>query len=62
MENPIKLPTSGITVDLSTIRSHLLSDMHDPFNRQPLTLDECLPDLEMKNRIEQWKKRLDLHN
>jgi ubiquitin conjugation factor E4 B len=29
MEEPVRLP-SGVTVDLSTIRSHLLSDQHDP--------------------------------
>ena len=30
MEEPVTLPPSGVTVDLSTIRAHLLSDQHDP--------------------------------
>jgi ubiquitin conjugation factor E4 B len=52
MRNPVKLPTSGITIDLSTIKSHLLSDNTDPFNRQPLTIDMVVPDHELKARIE----------
>ncbi|KAI9138821.1 ubiquitin elongating factor core-domain-containing protein [Paraphysoderma sedebokerense] len=39
MEDPVTLPTSGVTVDRSTIKSHLLSDTHDPFNRQPLSIE-----------------------
>lgn len=40
MEDPVVLPTSRITVDKSTIRSHLLSDPNDPFNRVPLKIEE----------------------
>ncbi len=43
MTEPVTLPTSGTTVDLSTIKTHLLSSALDPFNRQPLTLDQVLP-------------------
>ena len=43
MKNPVILPTSGVTVDMSTIKSHLLSDTTDPFNRKPLTLDMLQP-------------------
>lgn len=42
MEDPVVLP-SGITVDRSSIRTHLLSDPKDPFNRQPLTLEMLQP-------------------
>lgn len=43
MEDPVVLPVSRTVMDRSTIRSHLLSDPHDPFNRVPLTIDQVLP-------------------
>jgi ubiquitin conjugation factor E4 B len=43
MVNPVKLPSSEVVIDLSTIRTHLLSDPHDPFNRQPLKLEDVIP-------------------
>jgi len=43
MEDPVILPVSRTVMDRSTIRSHLLSDPHDPFNRVPLTIDQVLP-------------------
>ncbi|KAF5385651.1 hypothetical protein D9757_005488 [Collybiopsis confluens] len=36
MKDPVILPTSRITVDRSTIKSHLLSDTTDPFNHVEL--------------------------
>jgi len=54
MKEPVKLPTSGVTVDRSTIVRHLLSDQTDPFNRSPLTMDMVVPDDEMKSKIEKW--------
>ncbi|RUP52168.1 hypothetical protein BC936DRAFT_138761 [Jimgerdemannia flammicorona] len=63
MKDPVKLPTSGTTVDRSTIRSHLLGDTRDPFNRAPLSIEmvvpgtnvSTIPDDEMKERIRIWK-------
>lgn len=43
MEDPVILPSSKISIDRSTIRSHLLSDPHDPFNRVPLKMEDVLP-------------------
>ena len=43
MEDPVILPVSRTVMDRSTIRSHLLSDPHDPFNRVPLVIDDVLP-------------------
>ena len=42
MEDPVILPASRTTVDRSTIRSHLLSDPNDPFNRMPLKIEEVI--------------------
>ena len=43
MEDPVILPVSRTVMDRSTIRSHLLSDPHDPFNRVPLVIEDVLP-------------------
>lgn len=58
MMDPIILP-SGHYVDRSTISQHLLNDSIDPFNREPLTLDQIKPAVELKVRIVEWleKKR-----
>lgn len=45
MKTPVILPTSKITVDLSTIKQQLLSDATDPFNRMPLEIEDVLPSL-----------------
>jgi len=43
MEEPVILPTSKISIDLATIKSHLLSDPTDPFNRSPLKIEDVVP-------------------
>ena len=43
MEDPVILPTSKNVLDRSTIRSHLLSDPNDPFNRVPLKIEDVIP-------------------
>ncbi|KAK5937778.1 Ubiquitin conjugation factor E4 [Knufia obscura] len=55
MEDPVLLPTSKNIIDRSTIRSHLLSDPNDPFNRVPLKIEDVIPATEMKQRIQQFK-------
>jgi len=52
MRDPVLLPTSRTIIDRSTIKSHLLSDSKDPFNRAPLTIEDVIPDPELKARIE----------
>lgn len=42
MEDPVILPSSQIVIDRKTIRSHLLSDSTDPFNRAPLSVDDLI--------------------
>ena len=54
MTNPVVLPSSRVTVDRSTIARHLLSDQTDPFNRSPLTMEDVLPNPELKDRIQRW--------
>lgn len=54
MRDPVILPTSRQVVDRSTISRHLMSDPTDPFNRNPLTMLDVIPDDELKNRISTW--------
>lgn len=51
MEDPVLLPSSKQIVDRSTIRSHLLSDSTDPFNRVPLAIEDVLPAEDKKREI-----------
>jgi len=55
MNDPVLLPSQHI-VDRSTIAQHLLSDPKDPFTRQPMTVDDAIPQPELKERIEKWKE------
>ncbi|CAO1625779.1 unnamed protein product [Sympodiomycopsis kandeliae] len=60
MKNPVLLPSSKVIVDMSTIKSHLLSDSSDPFNRAPLKLEDVKPAVELQEEITRWvaeKKR-----
>lgn len=43
MRDPVLLPASRTVIDRSTIKSHLLSDAKDPFNRVPLTIEDVIP-------------------
>lgn len=55
MRDPVLLPSKHV-VDRSTIVQHLLSDAKDPFTRQPMTLEDAIPDTELKERIERWRE------
>ncbi|KAI0365724.1 ubiquitin conjugation factor E4 [Pilatotrama ljubarskyi] len=52
MRDPVTLPSSRVVVDRSTIKSHLLSDTKDPFNRMPLSMEDVIPNVELKQRID----------
>ncbi|CCA73755.1 related to UFD2-ubiquitin fusion degradation protein [Serendipita indica DSM 11827] len=52
MKDPVILPSSKTVVDMSTIKSHLLSDPTDPFNRMPLKIEDVIPNTELKARID----------
>jgi ubiquitin conjugation factor E4 B len=43
MRDPVRLPSSNTIVDRATIKSHLLSDTKDPFNRSPLSIEDVVP-------------------
>ena len=53
MKDPVILP-SGHYVDRSTITQHLLNDPIDPFNREPMTVDDIKPATELKEKMNKW--------
>ncbi|CAF1289756.1 unnamed protein product [Rotaria sordida] len=55
MSDPVMLPSSRQIIDRATIARHLLSDQTDPFNRNPLRMQDVIPQSELKETIEQWK-------
>ncbi|KAI5359833.1 putative U-box domain, Zinc finger, RING/FYVE/PHD-type, ubiquitin conjugation factor E4, core [Septoria linicola] len=55
MLDPVTLPSSKSVVDRSTIRTHLLSDPTDPFNRVPLKIEDVLDNVELKQKIDSWR-------
>ncbi|KAG2066491.1 hypothetical protein BDR04DRAFT_1106685 [Suillus decipiens] len=52
MRDPVTLPSSRTVVDRSTIKSHLLSDSKDPFNRVPMVIEDVIPNVELKAQID----------
>lgn len=56
MEDPVILPGSKVTIDRSTVKAHLLSDPTDPFNRMPLKLEDVVDDVDMREKIAQFKR------
>lgn len=56
INDPVKLPSSGVIMDRKIIKQHLLNDEHDPFNRSPLKFHDLLEVPEFKKEIENWVK------
>lgn len=56
MNDPVILPISRTVIDRSTIRQHLLSDPHDPFNRTPLRIEDVIANEELKGKVEAFKR------
>ena len=59
MVDPVLLPTSHNIMDRKHIMRVILSDDHDPFNRQPLKPADLVPQDELRERIHAFAK---LHN
>ena len=51
MVDPVLLPTSNNIMDKRHIMRIILSDDHDPFNRQPLKPQDLVPQEDLKRRI-----------
>ena len=58
IEDPVMLPGTDTIMDKSVISRHLLTDQHNPFNRESLTLE----DLEKYNSKSEIKIQIDKFN
>ena len=54
MQDPVLLPSSNTICDRSTITQHLLNDPTDPFNRKELKIEDVIPAVELKARMDAW--------
>ncbi|RDW91522.1 hypothetical protein BP5796_02687 [Coleophoma crateriformis] len=57
MTDPVILPMSKATLDRDTIRQHLLSDPTDPYNRQPMKIEDVIPNVELKAQIDAFREK-----
>ena len=49
-------------LDSQVIERHLMNNPNNPFNREPLTKEDLIPDTELKQEIDEWvKSTLDKH-
>ena len=56
MEDPVRLPSSNMILDRTTIETHLLSDPTDPFNRTKLSKEELISCPELKQKVLDYKQ------
>lgn len=54
MTDPVRLPSSGKTIDRSTYERIILDNRCDPFNRAPLEDAKVEDDVQMRVRVQQW--------
>lgn len=56
MHSPVRLRTSNVVLDRTTLKAHLLNDPHDPFNRKLIDVHggDVIDEHELKAKIEQW--------
>jgi ubiquitin conjugation factor E4 B len=54
MKDPVKLPTSGVICERGIISRVLLSDQKDPFNREQLSIEDCVDVPELKEAIQEF--------
>mmetsp|Transcript_33728 Transcript_33728/g.54111 ORF Transcript_33728/g.54111 Transcript_33728/m.54111 type:complete len:692 (+) Transcript_33728:1319-3394(+) len=55
MDDPVRLPNSNNILDRSVIEQHLLNYKTDPFSGLPLSLEQLIPEPELKAKIDAWK-------
>ena len=54
--------TMMFTLIIFLLCSTICSDPTDPFTRAPLTMDQVVPNVELKERIEAWRSNLPTNN
>lgn len=61
MVDPVLLPTSNNIMDRRHIMRIILSDDHDPFNRQPLKPQDLVPQDDLRRRIHEFCQSNKIH-
>ena len=56
MIDPVMLPASKTIMDRKTIQRIIMSDDHDPYTRDPLKMEDLIPQPELKAEIEAFAK------
>merc|ERR1712228_766221 len=56
-KNKNEKDTNKYVMDRKVIERHLMNNPNNPFNREPLTKNELIPDNELKQEIDEWVKR-----
>ena len=51
MEDPVTLSFSNVIVDRKSIEYYLLTNPIDPFNKNPLTKEELIPNNNLKKEL-----------
>jgi len=61
-KNKNEQDTNKYVMDRKVIERHLMNNPNNPFNREPLTKEDLIPDTELKMEIEEWiKATMDKH-
>ncbi len=47
-------------MDRAVIQRHLLSTPTDPFNRQRLSADQLVPNVELRAKIQAWRAAIEV--
>jgi len=65
MRDPVRLPAANskeYVMDRKVIERHLLNNPNNPFTRDPLTVEQLVPDPDLKKEIEKWiEEQIRLH-
>ena len=57
MTDPVLLPHSKNICDRKSIVRIIMSDDHDPFTRDPLKIEDLVPQVDLKAEIEEFAKK-----
>ena len=55
MNEPVRLPDSGVVLDRQTLERHMASSNTDPYSRAELKLEDVRDEAELRARIEAWR-------
>ena len=57
MKTPTLVMVSGCTYEKSVIEEYVKEHGQDPMTRQPVRMDQLVPNRALRDTIESWRKR-----